>query len=190
MLTPRSILIVDGENLVLRYQEMLAAGAQPDERVVHVPDVFVWHAGLMRCHDLRSVIRVAYYTSVVGDDLHVSTMKRTIAAQAYESSTDNGAVNGQLVPVVFKKPARSQKTRNVDIQIVIDVMRYAFTDEIDRVFIASGDGDYLPLINEVMRRGKQVEVLAFSSGLNEVLQYSVDRFTLLDTPFFRKREDA
>ena len=64
-------------------------------------------------------------------------------------------------------------------------MRYAFTDEIDRVFIASGDGDYLPLLTKVMRRGKQVEVLSFSSGLNEVLPYSVDRFTLLDTPFFR-----
>jgi uncharacterized LabA/DUF88 family protein len=184
MLTPRSILFVDGENLVMRYQDMLAAGKHPDERVVHIQDVFVWHSGLMRWHDLNSVIRVVYYTSVVGDDQRVAGIRKAIAAQTFTSSTDNGAVNGQLVPIVFKKPSRSLKTRNVDIQIIIDVMRYAFTDEIDRVYIASGDGDYLPLLTEVMRRGKQVEVLAFSSGLNEVLQYSVDRFTLLDTPFF------
>lgn len=185
MLTPRSILFVDGENLVMRYQEMLAAGKQPDEPIIHVPDVFVWHPGFMRWNDLNSVIRVSYYTSVVGDDQRVAEVKKIIAGQTYMSPTDNGAVNGQLIPVVFKKPSRSQKTRNVDIQIVIDVMRYAFTDEIDRVYIASGDGDYLPLLAEVMRRGKQVEVFAFSSGLNPVLPYSVDRFSLLDTPFFK-----
>lgn len=187
MLTPRSILFIDGENLVFRYQEMVASGKKPRETVVHIPDVFVWHPDVLNWHGLRSVFRVAYYTSVVGDDLRVSEVSKRIAANVFSSPTDNGATYGQLVPVVFKKPARSQKSRNVDIQIVIDVMRYAFTDEVDRVYIASGDGDYLPLLTDVMRRGKQVEVFAFSSGLNERLPYSVDRFELLDTPFF---EDA
>jgi uncharacterized LabA/DUF88 family protein len=85
---------------------------------------------------------------------------------------------------VFKKPARRQKTRNVNIQIVIDMVRFAFTDEVERVYLASGDGDYLPLIAEVMRKGKQVEILAFSSGLNSAVPYSVDRFFSLDNVFF------
>ena len=72
----------------------------------------------------------------------------------------------------------------MDIQIVIDVMRFAFTDEVERVYLASGDGDYLPLISEVMRRGKQVELLAFSSGLSGALPYSVDSFYSLDNLFF------
>ena len=89
------------------------------------------------------------------------------------------------MPVVFKKPRQSQKTRNVDIQVVIDVMRFAFTDEVERVYLVSGDGDYLPLLDEVMRRGKQVEVLALSDGLNDKLSHSVDRFYDLDPVFFR-----
>jgi uncharacterized LabA/DUF88 family protein len=184
MLTPRSMLFIDGENLVMRFQDLLSAGRRPRAEVTHIPDVFVWNPNLMSWFGLGSVIRVSYYTSVVGDDPRVVEARKAIAAQRFTSSTDNGAVNGQLVPVVFKKPARSQKTRNVDIQVVIDVMRYAFTDEIDRIYIASGDGDYLPLLTEVMRRGKQVEVLAFSSGLNEALPYSVDQFNLLDGVFF------
>ena len=184
MLTPRSILFVDGENLVFRYQDMVASGRTPAQKVIHIPDVFVWHPDVLSWHGLGSVFRVAYYTSVVGDDQRVSDMSKAIAANTFSSPTDLGGTNGQLVPVVFKKPARSQKSRNVDIQIVIDVMRYAFTDEVDRVYIASGDGDYIPLLTEVMPRGKQVEVLAFSSGLNDRLPYSVDRFELLDTPFF------
>lgn len=64
-------------------------------------------------------------------------------------------------------------------------MRYAFTDTIDRIYLASGDGDYAPLIHEVMRRGKQVELLAFSSGLNAVLRPLVDRVHILDDRFFK-----
>ena len=184
MSLPRSILFLDGENLVLRYQDMVAAGAKPDSRVIHIPDVFVWHPNVIRWHELRKVIRVGCYTSVVGDDTKVAEVQKAIAKTTYWSSADDGAMHGQIVPIVFKKPARSQKTRNVDIQIVIDVMRYAFTDEVDRLYLASGDGDYLPLLTEVMRRGKQVEVLAFSSGLNEKLTYSVDRFVGLDEIFF------
>lgn len=33
--------------------------------------------------------------------------------------------------------------------------------------------------------GKQVEVLAFSSGLNDQLPHSVDRYSSLDVPFFK-----
>ena len=55
------------------------------------------------------------------------------------------------MPVVFKKPKQSQKTRNVDIQIVIDVMRCAHSDQFEQIYILSGDGDYLPLVRELGR---------------------------------------
>ena len=186
MSLPRSILFVDGENLTLRYQAMLAAGHVPQKGVIHASDVFVWHEKIVRnnYYDLRKVIRVCYYASIVGDEPQVVDIKRQLSQILFTTVADDGGISGQIVPVVFKKPSKSQKTRNVDIQIVIDIMRYAFTDEIDRVYLATGDGDYLPLIQEVMRRGKQVELLAFSSGLNTALPYSVDRFFDLDPVFF------
>ena len=64
-------------------------------------------------------------------------------------------------------------------------MRYVFTDAIDRVYLASGDGDYAPLTTEVMRRGKHVELLAFSSGLNSALLPLVHRVHNLDDQFFK-----
>jgi len=63
-------------------------------------------------------------------------------------------------------------------------MRFALSDAIDLVYLASGDGDYLPLVSEVMRHGKQVYVAAFSSGLNAELTHSVDEFFNLDGVFF------
>jgi len=176
----------------MRYQAMVAAGSVPRKGVIHSPDVFVWHEKIARNRnfELRKVIRVCYYASVVGDEPQVVDIKRQLAQNQFTTIADDGGISGQIVPIVFKKPSKSQKTRNVDIQIVIDIMRFAFTDEIDRVYLASGDGDYLPLIEEVMRRGKQVELLAFSSGLNAALPYAVDSFFNLDPVFFGDDEDC
>jgi uncharacterized LabA/DUF88 family protein len=192
MSIPRSILFVDGENLTMRFQDMVTSGRTPNRGVIHTPDISVWHPRFMRNHDyeLRKVVRTCYYTSVVGDEPRVADTKRQLSSIQFTTIADDGGITGQIVPIVFKKPTRSQKTRNVDIQVVIDVMRFAFTDEIDRVYLASGDGDYLPLIDEVMRRGKQVEVLAFSSGLNSAIPYSVDSFFSLDNVFFDSAYDC
>ena len=187
MAQQRSILFLDGENLVFRYQDMLAAGWTPHDDVSHTMDVFAWTGRVTREFPLLNVVRAYYYTSVVGSDDRVTEIRRAISANTFRSDFSEGPLIGQLVPIVYKKEARSQKTRNVDIQIVIDVMRFALTDEIDRVYLASGDGDYQPLIAEVMRRGKQVEVLAFSSGLNQSLTSAVDRFHSLDDAFVSAR---
>lgn len=186
-MAPRSILFADGENLTFRYQDMVAAGRSPREDTVHVADTFVWNSNVTRSpyDSLDSVIRVHYYTSATGDHDKINSIQHQISQQMFVSPSTAGFHHGQVVPLVYKKIAQSKKTRNIDIQIVIDIMRYTFTDAIDRVYLASGDGDYAPLIHEVMRRGKQVELLAFSSGLNPALRPLVDRVHLLDDKFFK-----
>ena len=184
---PRAILFIDGENLTIRYQAMLTAGRIAKAKFHHRPNVYLWTDRILENDNFRleKVIRTYYYTSMVGSDQDIVDVKRTLASFVFSSRGDDGGIESQVVPVVFKKPRQSQKTRNVDIQVVIDVMRFAFTDEVERVYLVSGDGDYLPLLDEVMRRGKQVEVLALSDGLNDKLSHSVDRFYDLDPVFFR-----
>jgi len=184
MSTPRAILFVDGENLTFRYQEGLSSGQTPHSDVQHETDCFVWHPGMTTWSNF-DLVRVCYYTSVVGDDSKVTGLKRRMSTITYRCRPEiNSELTGQVVPIVFKKSAKNQKTRNVDIQIVIDIMRFALSDAIDLVYLASGDGDYLPLVSEVMRHGKQVYVAAFSSGLNAELTHSVDEFFNLDGVFF------
>jgi len=180
------MLFADGENLTMRYQDTIAGGRSPRKSVVHLPDTFVWTERIThrRYTGLPNIARVYYYTSVTGDDDQVQETKERLCAQSFASPLSGEAHIAQVVPIVFKKLKKSSKTRNVDIQIVIDVMRFAFSGGIDRVYLASGDGDYLPLIQEVMRRGVQVELLAFKSGLNPRLKASVDKLHLLDDAFF------
>jgi len=183
MQIPRSILFVDGENLVKRYQKMVDEGRQPLAEVVHEKDCFVWHRCLTEFAQF-DFLRVCYYTSVAGDDDRVVQVKQRIAKTIFHCNPGGDHYQAQLVPFVFKKPAQTQKTRSVDINIVVDVMNYACSGAVDLIFLASGDGDYLPLITEVMKKGKQVNLAAFSSGLNPVLPYSVDEFFNLDEMFF------
>jgi len=191
MSTPKTVVFADGENLVMRYQAMVANGAKPRKDVAHIQDTFVWHPGVTTwsCMDIQ---RVNYYTTVSGDQKKLAEIKSQIASTTYkfeyDADPDTPAAQMQLVPRVFHKESKSRKTRNVDISIVIDVMRVAHLTHTEQLILLTGDGDYLPLIEEVMRLGKTVWLCAFSSGLNEKLKSSVDLFESLDDIFFHTQQ--
>ena len=187
----RSILLVDGENLVMRYQAMLKkTGRKPKANVLHKVDTYVWTSDFGQTKIIRTdLVRINYYTSMVGDDDAVSAVKEELSKIIY---TGIGDFYGscQLYPRVFKKLKQSTKSRLVDINIVIDAMRHAYSDDVDVVYVFSGDGDFVNLVEDIARSGKRVCVAAFSSGLERRLVTSVDRFVLLDDFFFESAEIA
>ncbi len=193
-------MFVDGENLVLRYQEMLGSGRVPrtitvsygplggtEKRplVKHLPNCFVW-SSLTFADGGADLLRINYFTSVVGDDQRVSEMAAEIARTPFWWDAQSGGRSHlQMIPRVHKKSAQSKKTKVVDIDLTMDVLRAAMTMPIDIIILISGDGDYVPLIREVARStSKQVYVAAFSSGLADGLRSCAENFTLLDHDFF------
>jgi uncharacterized LabA/DUF88 family protein len=171
-----SMGFVDGENLVFRYQEMLEEGRKPNAHR-HIPDVFVWHPHM---GSLRNLVRVNYYTSAVGTEEHINTIRDEIG------QCDVTALlgNSRLCAHVFKKPSNTKKSKLVDITLTIDALRHAHSNHVDRFVIFSGDGDFVPLVREIMRAGKQVVVGAFSNGLNSEMRRIGDQFLNLDEWFF------
>lgn len=192
MSIPRTILFIDGENLVFRYEAMLAEGRKPDPGVIHIPGVFVWHPQITQwC--LLDVVRVYFYTSTSGDDDKLVALREKIGGTTYKYDYqlgDDYSGTAQLVPVVFKKLASSRKSRLVDIHIAIDMMRFSHNASIQNLFLVSGDGDFVALIQEVMRNGKETYVGALSSGLAPELRYTPDEFIDLDGIFFKKATKA
>jgi uncharacterized LabA/DUF88 family protein len=181
----KSVIFVDGENLTMRYQALAGAGRKPKSDVVHIPDVFVWHPGINMNRAVidTDIIRINYYTSKIGDDAAITATRECIARQRYYG---RGDLYGpcQLHPRVYKKPLKSTKSRLVDINITIDMMRHAYTDAVDVVYLFSGDGDFVELVEDIGRSGKRVCVAAFSSGLDPRLPVVADRFFLLDDLYF------
>ena len=78
----------------------------------------------------------------------------------------------------------TKKTKLVDITLAIDALRHTHSNHVDRIVLYSGDGDYVPLVKEIMRAGKQVVVGALSSGLNPEMRLVADQFIDLDEWFF------
>jgi len=185
----RIIAFADGENLLFRYQAMLDGGRIARGDVVHIRDAFVWspHVTLWSEMDL---IRVQYYTSVVGDDQRVAAVEASIAATHFRCQAAGTGYTGvaHLIPRVHKKLQASNKVKVVDVDITMDVMRAMLTMPVDGIYLLTGDGDYLPLVREITRHSsKQVYIGAFSSGLAESLRTSGEAFVDLDPMFFEAR---
>jgi hypothetical protein len=84
----KSIAFIDGENITMRYQALVEAGRVPRPDVVHVPDVFVWYPQIGRPVINTDIIRISYYTSMVGDSEAVNEMSERIASQWYHGHGD------------------------------------------------------------------------------------------------------
>lgn len=180
MQAPTAIVFIDGENLITRYQKMLADGAVPKDAVRHKEDEFLWHPEISHLTGC-TIKRIGFYTTKTGDNDSILELADEISRVKYNHPSGFGFLN----PHVFKKARRGQKTKSVDINIVTDFLRHTFNNSVDHVLLLSGDGDYLPTIEESMRHGVHVSVGAFSSGLNKNLRSNVDEFFDLDSLFFQ-----
>lgn len=185
-MTHKVIAFADGENLVFRYQAMIAKGAKPKGDVIHIPDLLVWHPRIMDIY-LSDVVRVLFYQTCVGDDHKITSSMQAIKEIRYSYAVVSGSedeYSGSLIPRIFKKEKKSVKTKSVDINLTVEMLRCSNNAQIDVLFLLSGDGDYLPLIQEASRNGKQVWVAAFSDGLNATMSLVADEFINLDEVFF------
>lgn len=64
---------------------------------------------------------------------------------------------------------------NFDVEIAMDMLRVAYQLKPDIIVLASGDSDFVPLIQEVRKAGARVEVAAFTETAGtEILRKSSD----------------
>lgn len=70
------------------------------------------------------------------------------------------------------------KKADWDVGIAVDAIK---TSEIvDVIVIASGDGDYIPLVEYLKNQGRRVEVMAFGRSTSSKLKEEADEFIDLD----------
>ncbi len=70
------------------------------------------------------------------------------------------------------------KKADWDVGIVIDAIRTA--PSVDVICLASGDGDFVPLVEYLKNQGKKVEVLAFGRSTASELRECADDFIDLE----------
>jgi len=196
----RVMFFIDGENLVLRYQDMLKQEYRPLNKIKHEKDVYVWHSDVIRAN-VGNIIRVNYYTSAQATEDKILSLSEDIkkieylyqgppvggGGGRYGGGIKHENFKGHIVPHIFKRNKKSAKKSGiVDISITIDMLHYASLQMLDAIYLIACDGDYIPLIKEVMRRGVRVHLMALSSGLNPNLPISGDEFECIDSRLFKE----
>lgn len=66
------------------------------------------------------------------------------------------------------------KKADWDVGIAVDAIRTA--EIVDTIVIASGDGDFIPLVEYLKNQGRRVEVMAFGPSASGKLREIVDEF--------------
>ncbi len=69
------------------------------------------------------------------------------------------------------------KKADWDVGITVDAIRMA--EVLDVIILVSGDGDYLPLVEYLQNKGRQVEVMSFRETTSSRLVEEVDSYTNL-----------
>jgi uncharacterized LabA/DUF88 family protein len=184
----RWMVFVDGENLALRAKAFAANEAlNLAQGANYEPDVFVWLpdtrpltflSGTETAGLQRRALRAPYYTSVAADQPGIEEIRRALWDLGFH-------------PEVFKKDKKEEKAKGVDIALTKDMLSHAYLGNYDVAVLVAGDGDYVPLVEEVKRRGKVVYVVFFArQGLNPALQLACDTFYGLDDLFRAKWSGA
>ncbi|MHC5756963.1 NYN domain-containing protein [Nostoc sp.] len=178
------MLFIDGENMVCRYQAMITQGLVPKQPEIHFhdKDVYIWTPLKIFTEESEyhnEIIRAYYYTSVIGDDIKLNSVFNNMKNIQILATTPQ-----TLYPVIFKKVRKEIKAKCVDIQMTVDILSHVYQNNIDTVCLFSGDGDYLPVVKEIISKGKRILIGAFSNGLHSSLIQLADAVINLDTVFF------
>lgn len=70
------------------------------------------------------------------------------------------------------------KKADWDVGIAVDAIKTA--EIVDAIILASGDGDYIPLVEYLKNQGRRVEVMAFGRSTSAKLKEEADEFVDLD----------
>lgn len=70
------------------------------------------------------------------------------------------------------------KKADWDVGITVDAIRIA--PSVDTIVLASGDGDFLQLVEYLKNQGKRVEIIAFSRSASSKLKEAADEFLDLE----------
>jgi hypothetical protein len=175
------MLFVDGENFTIRGQEFAKAHGIPLlAGRVWAPDSFLWipefspQVQPMAFTGVRPAytpVRAYYYTSVRGDAARQDEIRERLRRLLFDAK-------------VFARPDGDRKAKGVDISLTKDALSHAFQGHYQIAVWIAGDGDYLPLVEELKRLGKIVCTVFFAEqGLSPRLVAASDRVAKIDDLF-------
>lgn len=163
---------VDGGYLRFRAQDAKRSLLNPRILVQYVADTqgYTWSKTLR-------LERVTYYDAIPDNESELSHNLKDYW-DAVELLPDTQLGFGSLRGGTRKKPKRQ---KGVDTLIAVDMLVGVFTGVYSTAVLVAGDADFVPVINEVQRRGAKVIVAGVEASVSSDLRRAADRFVDLDS---------
>lgn len=92
----------------------------------------------------------------------------------------NWSINDVVTRKKDEKEKGLVKNNAVDLELCLYTLDYAHQNNIDRVVLISGDGDFASLVNRLRRNHIQVVVVSLLSSLSNKLNDAADEIYLLE----------
>jgi len=166
----RVIVFIDGSNLYHIVKKLL-----PDKK----PNDFNFEKFVKYLAENRDLIRTYYYNVPLDmmQDLD-SYMKQ----QRFFDKIKR-IPNFSFVLCRLQKKKSSGKityeAKEDDIHLAVDMVKLAYNDAYDTAILVSSDGDFVPAIQAVKEKGKNVENIGFENKFSYHLQQESDKFVKL-----------
>jgi Uncharacterized conserved protein len=146
------------------------------KRVVLSPQIQSWCADPNTIRNV-ALARIIYYDARPDEESGISQELKEYW-NAIELLDDTELGFGSTRGGTRKRPPRQ---KGVDTLIAVDMLVGAFTNLFSVAVLVAGDADFVPVVNEVKRRGVMVVVAAAMDGsLSDDLRRAADRFFLID----------
>lgn len=140
--------------------------------IIHRPEIQNWCAPAYAPHSM-ALARTTYYDGKPDDEATASEELQNYW-KAIELLPDTQLGFGSVRQGTKTKPPRQ---KGVDTLIAVDMLVGAFTNLFSVAVLIAGDADFVPVINEVKRRGVMVVVAAASASISDDLKRAADRFS-------------
>lgn len=127
----------------------------------------------------RELIRVYYYIPIINRDEAEEQYRSQQRFLTYLQGTPYFHIKyGRLV-----RQGEILVEKSIDVQLAVDMVRYAAQDHYDVAILISGDGDFAPAVESAKDLGKQVEAAFFQQQTSTELKHISDIYIELSQRF-------
>lgn len=139
--------------------------------IINAPEVLTWGA-LPHSRGDICLTRVVYYDARPDEEGEVGQELRDYW-DTIELLPDTELGFGSLRGGTRRRPPRQ---KGVDTLLAVDMLVGAFTGIYTVAILVAGDADFVPVVNEVRRRGAMVALAASQQDVSRDLRRAADRF--------------
>ena len=125
----------------------------------------------------RKLIRTYYY------NVETPELKEQLKFYKELESIENFKI---ILGRLEKRKGGHKVEKGIDIKIATDMLKHALMDNYDVAILVTGDGDFVPVIEEIQEAGKIIENAYFVKGSSNLLKTACDKYIKIDSNFLKK----